>query len=177
LGVALKSIAAAPGRALVEHAPDPAHEPSIGRDAFTVRSSLDAHLERLWKAERDPARELLPARHSDGVRSLIHDDHELRLATGETHLDPTGFELAADLESGLAEEVEKPEMERGTESLAQASSGLGGRLVSEAGGVRQILLDRLDVAIELHDDIIMTSLLMSVKQHLDEDVHAPERPH
>ena len=170
MGIALKSVPAALRRALIEHACDPAHEPGIGRDAFTGGGGLDAQLQRLGKAERDPARELLPARHLDGVRSLIDDDHELGLTAGETDLDPTGFELAADLEGGLAEEVEEPEMERGAESLAQAASGLGGRLVSEAGSRREVVLNRLDVALELHDDITMTSFMQSVKVKLDVDM-------
>jgi len=95
--------------------------------------------------------------HDHNPHAPIHDDHELGLAAGETDLDPTGFELAADLESGLAEEVEEPQMERGAERLAQAASGLGGRLVSEARGCREVVLNRLNVTLELHDDINMTS--------------------
>ena len=120
--------------------------------------------QRLRQAERDPARTLFPARHVDGVRSLIDDDHELGLTAGETDLDPTGFELSPDLESGLAEEVEEPEMERGPERLAQAASGLGGRLVAERCSRRELVLDRLDVALELHCDITMTSQMQSVKR-------------
>ena len=58
------------------------------------------------------------------------DDDELGVATGETHLDAARVELAADLESGLAEQVEQMEVERRCERLAHAASELGGLLVA-----------------------------------------------
>ena len=47
-----------------------------------------------------------------GVRRLVVDDDELRVASGETNLDTPRLELAADLESGRPEEVEQTQMER-----------------------------------------------------------------
>jgi hypothetical protein len=49
------------------------------------------------------------------------------------------------------------------EGLGQPACGLRGRLVAEARGCREILLDRIDVAVELHCDINMTSFMLSVK--------------
>ena len=66
-------------------------------------------------------------------------------------------ELARDLERGLAEQVEEAEVEGRAEGLGQPARGLCGRVVAEAGGCGEVLLDRIDVAVELHDDITMTS--------------------
>ena len=74
-----------------------------------------------------------------------------------------GLDLAADLERSLAEEVEKVEMERRREGLAHAAGGLRSGLVPQRGRRAELLLDRLDVTVELHCDITMTSLSMSVK--------------
>ena len=92
---------------------------------------------------------------------LLHDDHELGLAAREANLDPSGAELAADLQCRLAEEVEEAKVECRAEGLDQPLRGLRDRLVPEAGGVGEVLLDRLDVAVELHCDITMTSPSLS----------------
>ena len=68
-----------------------------------------------------------------GVGHLVGDDDELGIAAGESNLDAAGVDLAPDLESGLAEEVEQVEMERRGERVAHAASGLCGRLVAECG--------------------------------------------
>ena len=54
-------------------------------------------------------------------------------------------------------------MEGRAESLAQPLSSLGGCFVAEAGGAGEVFLDRLDVTVQLHDDIIVTSSTLSVK--------------
>ena len=125
-----------------------------------------AAFKRLGEAERDAARVLLAGAELDGVRRLVHDDDELRIASGESNFDASRVELAADLQGGLAEEVEQAEVERRRERLAQAASGLGGRLVSETGGRGEVLLDRLDVTSSCIVTVTMTSLSQSVKANL-----------
>jgi hypothetical protein len=48
------------------------------------------------------------------------------------------------------------EVKRGGECLPHAPSDLGGLLVPRYGS-RELLLDRLDVTVQLHRDITMTS--------------------
>ena len=59
-----------------------------------------------------------------GVGNVVRDDDELGFAPCESHFDAARVDLAADLESGLAEEVEQMEMERRSERVAHAASGL-----------------------------------------------------
>ena len=97
------------------------------------------------------------------VGALVRDDDELGIAAGEPDLDARGSQLARELEGRLAEQVEEAQVERRAERLAQAAGRLGRGLVTEARGREEVLLDRVDVAVELHRDITMTSLLLSVK--------------
>ena len=99
------------------------------------------------------------------VGGVLGDDHELGVAACEADLDASGAELAADLQRRLAEEVEEAEVERRAEGLDQPLGGLRSRLVADSGGVGEILLDRLDVAIELHRDCTMTSLAAVLSSH------------
>lgn len=131
---------------------------------------LDANLQRLGKAERYPPRGLLAKAKLAGVRSLVGDDDKLRIAAGKTNFDPTRLELAADLQNSFAEEVEKPEMERGTKSLAQTSRRFSCRFIAEPRSDGEVFLDRLDVTVELHRDITMTSFKCLVKGNIDIDV-------
>ena len=54
-------------------------------------------------------------------------------------------------------------MERRLERVRHAACGLGRRLVAACCGGYELLLQRLDMTLELHDDIILTSSLQSVK--------------
>ena len=65
------------------------------------------------------------------------------------------------------------EMERRRERVAHAASGLRGRFVAECGRGGELLLDCVDVTVELHDDITMTSSMKSVKVTFD--IAAPPR--
>ena len=65
-----------------------------------------------------------PRRSRTGpIRNIVRDDDELRRAL-QSHLDTARIDLAADLESGLAEKVEKMEIERRRKRVAHAASGL-----------------------------------------------------
>src|SRR6185503_11611116 len=164
LDVTLHPVAAFLGLALLERSRDRPHEPGIRRDALAVRGGLDPGLQRLRQAKRDPPGRLLAEAHRLRALRLFGDDHELGIAAREANLDATGLDLAADLERRLAEEVEQVEVECRRQRLSHAASRLRRRVVTERGGRSEVLLDRMDVAVELHCDISMTSLLQSVKR-------------
>ena len=76
------------------------------------------------KPEGDATRGLLAEAELGGVRHVVRDDDELGVAPCESHFDAARVDLAPDLESSLAEEVEQVEMERRSERVAHAASGL-----------------------------------------------------
>ena len=69
-------------------------------------------------------------------------------------------ELVRELRGGLADGVHQPEPKGGLEGCGDSAGGLGNRLVADAGDVRQILLERLDIGRHVHRrhyDIMMMS--------------------
>jgi hypothetical protein len=61
-------------------------------------------------------------------------------------------------------------MERGTKSLAQTSRRFGCRFIAEPRSDGKVFLNRLDVTVELHSDITVTSSECLVKVNFDIDV-------
>ncbi len=89
---------------------------------------------------------------------LVLDVDERGLLAGEADLDVARGELRADLERRLGQELEQAEPERRGERLAQPLRGGRDLLVADARQGGELGLQCLDVRIELHRDIIMTSL-------------------
>ena len=77
--------------------------------------------------------------------------HGLGVAAGEPILDAPVLELAGELERGLAERLEEApaegRLERDREQLRRA----GGRLVADRRHTGEVLAERLDVTVDLHD--------------------------
>ena len=96
------------------------------------------------------------------ARILVLDDDELRVASGEAHLDVCGGELLVERQRRLGQEVEQSQLQRRRERVREAPRRLGCRIVAERRDRLEVRLDRLHVPGELHAsqyDII----LMSVK--------------
>ena len=66
-------------------------------------------------------------------------------------------------------------MQRGGKRLAHPAGELGRLLVAPRCGGGKLLLDLLDVTVELHRDITMTSYMQSVKRTCDIAAPSPCR--
>ena len=115
-----------------------------------VACGFEPCLQALRQAEGDPGRERLVG--GLGGRSLLVGDvDELRVAAGEPDLDAPVVELAVELERGLAERLEEApadgRLERDREELGRA----GRRLVADRRHAGEVLTERLDIAVDLHD--------------------------
>ena len=93
-----------------------------------------------------------------GACLLVLDVDERGLLAGEADLDVTRTELRADLERSLGQELEQPQPQRGRERLAQPVRCDRDLLVADARQRGELGLQCLNVRIELHRDVIMTSL-------------------
>ena len=107
-------------------------------------------LQALGQAERDPGRERLVG-GLGGRRLLVGDVDELRVATGEPDLDAPVVELAVELERGLAERLEEAPADGRLECDREELGRAGGRLVADRCHAGEILPERLDIAVDLHD--------------------------
>src|SRR6266487_3909887 len=114
--------ARAGGRARFAGTREDLDEPGVDGDPFSCGRGLEPRLEALGQAEGDPGRERL-VDGLDGGGFLVADEHELRIAAGEPDLDPPVVELARELE----------------------------RRVAERRDAGEVLSERLDVAVDLHD--------------------------
>ena len=132
-------------------------EPGVGGDAFVGGSRLDAAFSDSGRRSVMRPESSSPTRRrrlSEASSVTTTSSGSRPASRTSTRPDPSWPEISS---GGLAEEVEQAEVERRPERLAQAASGLGGRLVPECCGRAELLLDRLDVTVELHRDITMTS--------------------
>ena len=93
---------------------------------------------------------------------LIGDEHELRVAADETHLDVGVAELAREAERRLGEHVEQPQSERWLDRVREPSSCLGDPLVAERRRGLEVATDGLDVQVDVHV-VKYDIILMSVK--------------
>ncbi len=93
-----------------------------------------------------------------GALLLVLDVDERGLLAGEADLDVARAELRADLERGLGQELEQAQPQRGGERLAQPIRCDRNLLVADARQRGELGLQCLNVRIELHRDVIMTSL-------------------
>ena len=101
-----------------------------------------------------------------GRLRLLLDEDEGRILAAHPDLDVPLGELRRDLDGGLAERLQQAHPGRAADRLAQAGGGLGDRVVADGGDPVEVGLERLEKLCHLHD-VIMTSLVASVKCHLD----------
>src|SRR5438445_11779188 len=131
LGEALKTVprAGACSCAGLEGARQRAHDPRVGRYAFSIGRSLDRGLERLREAQCDPGA-LVVARgcRLDGIVGLGYED-ELRFTAHQPHLDVAPGQLTVDVERRLTEQVEQAQVQRRAERLPHPARRFGRRLV------------------------------------------------
>ena len=88
-----------------------------------------------------------------------------------------GGELGRDLQRRLRQQVEDLEAEVGAEDVAEALGDLCRPFVSEVGDRLQVVAEAVDHECQIHDDITMTSLPMSVKCHQDTQPASACRSH
>ena len=111
---------------------------------------LEPRLQALRQAEGDPGRERLVGGLGGGCL-LVADVDELRVAAGEPDLDAPVVELAVELERGLAERLEEAPADGRLECDREELGRAGRRLVADRRHAGEVLPERLDIAVDLHD--------------------------
>src|SRR5829696_5024913 len=87
-----------------------AHDPRVDGGAFEIRGYLDLRLEPFGQAQGDAGGEgIVGARGLHGLRRLLLDVHELRIAAGEANLDAAGNRLGQ-RERRLVDDVEQSQV-------------------------------------------------------------------
>ena len=79
------------------------------------------------------------------------DVDELRVAAGDADLDAPALELGRELERRLGERLLEAAGERRLERDREKLRRAGGRLVADCRHAGEVVPDRLDVSVDLHD--------------------------
>ena len=133
--------------ARLEAAHEGVDDPGVDGDALACGNGLDVRLEALGKPERDARAGGLVGGARGG---LVLDDHELRLAAGQPHFDPDVAQLLAELERRLGQRLEQAPSKGGLERDAEQLCCPRRVLVAEGGDGREVFLERLNIAFDLH---------------------------
>src|SRR5439155_6040707 len=75
----------------------------------------------------------------------------------DANLDVTSVDPRGQLGRSFGEHVEEPNADAGLERGRDPASSLGDRLVSQRGQLIEIVLQRVEMSLQLHNDVIMTS--------------------